>query len=42
MFPKFNSNPVLIGEPYKTKEKFTLFDSKIGGVPVCYYILCDE
>ena len=34
MFAKNSNNIVLIGEPYKSKEKFTLYDSKIGGLPV--------
>ena len=34
MFPKNVQSTVLIGEPYKSKEKFTLFDSKIGGLPL--------
>lgn len=39
MFPKSVQSTVLIGEPYKSKEKFTLFDSKIGGLPVCSEIV---
>lgn len=34
MFAKNSQNVVLIGEPYKTKEQFSLYDSKIGGLPV--------
>lgn len=34
MFPKNSQNIVLIGEPYKSKEEFTLYGSKIGGLPV--------
>ena len=34
MFPKNSPEHVLIAEPYRTKERFTLLDSKIGGLPV--------
>lgn len=34
MFAKNSTDTVLIGEPYKSEEKFTLVDSKIGGLPV--------
>lgn len=34
MFPKDSTEHVLIAEPYRSKERFTLLDSKIGGLPV--------
>ena len=37
MFPKNSPEHVLIAEPYRTKERFTLLDSKIGGLPVFQY-----
>lgn len=36
MFPKNSQNVVLIAEPYKSKEAFTIYGSKIGGLPVCF------
>ena len=38
MFPKNSQSSVLIAEPYRSKEAFTLLDSKIGGLPV--HIVC--
>ena len=37
MFPKNSKEIVLIGEPYQSKESFSLLDSKIGGWPVLLF-----
>lgn len=34
MFPKNSTERVLIGEPFKCKDAFMLYDSKLGGLPV--------
>lgn len=40
MFPKNSKEIVLIGEPYRSKESFSLLDSKVGGLPVLLLLEC--
>ena len=37
MFPKNSKEIVLIGEPYRSKDSFSLLDSKVGGLPVLLF-----